>query len=214
MTHKRSSVCSALWGLLAFLPQVLTAPRFAIVSVSSFAAPWVHSLDGQLGIIYSTQTAFIYALKHNYSISLTTQPVPGEEIDSIRLDWAKLASIEKLFTDADGRLDCSHCEYAFWMEADVIITNLTVRLEDVVSRATALHGGTPADLIINRDAAGNINTGTGFFRCSQKSLDILHRLTEIRHEYATDPKLVLWASNGATSACVFRLSVCTLRCAF
>ncbi len=187
--------------LLSQILQTLAAQRFAIVTVCSLAAPWVQSLDGQLGLIYSTQTASLYASIHNYSFVLATHPLPGEELENKRLDWAKLAQIERLFTNDDGSLNCSRYDYVFWMEADVFITNLTVRLEDIVERATAQHNDTPADLIINRDAAGNINTGTGFLRCSQTSLDILHRLSEIRHEYSTDSKVIFWASNGATSTC-------------
>ena len=173
--------------------------RFAVVAVASLAPDWLASRDGQLGMSVSLQTASVYALKHNYSLVLVTQPAPGNETAYQRLDWAKVYSLQRLMSDDSGRrLDCSRYDWLFWLESDVLITNLTVPLHSLVEDALRKRGdGYPASAILTIDAASNVNTGTGLVRCSEGGLALLRALAELRHTAADTPQVRAWVANGA-----------------
>ena len=171
---------------------------FAVVVISSLAADWVASPDGQLGLAYGVSTASLYAQQHGHRFEAVTHPSAGPEQASKRLEWSRNARIEALFANGSGALACQ-VDYAFWLEADVWITNLTVPLDDLVAAAAAARGdGGAPEFIFTRDAASNLNTGTGLIRCSDTGLRMLRRLAEIRHSHANDRKLVAWGANGAT----------------
>jgi len=175
------------------------ALSFAVVVISSLAAEWVASLDGQLGLAYGVATASLYAQQHGYRFEAVTHPTAGVEKESKRLEWSRNARIEALFANAStGALDCQ-VDYAFWLESDAWMTNLTVPLDDLVAVAAAARtAGEPVEMVITRDAANNLNTGTGIIRCSETGLRMLRRLAEIRYSHANDRKLVAWGANGAT----------------
>jgi hypothetical protein len=174
------------------------ALTFAVVAISSLAPDWVASPDGQLGLSYGAATASLYAQRHRYRFVPVTHPSAGPEAAGKRLEWARNRQIQQLFSSGDdGALDCQ-VDYAFWLEADAWITNLTVPLEQLVAAGAAARGdGAAPEMVINRDAAGNLNTGTGLIRCSAAGLRMLQRMDEIRYSHANDRKLVAWGANGA-----------------
>lgn len=86
---------------------------------------------------------------------------------------------------------------AVMTEGDVLITNQSVTIADIVSLSASVLGREPS-LILNRDAAHNINTGTYFVRNSPAGRAIMDRITAIRTEHAGDHKLINWGANGAT----------------
>ena len=150
---------------------------------------------------YGVATSSLYAQRHRHRFVAVTHPAAGPEAAGKRLEWARNRAIQQLFRD-DGsesgdELACQ-VDYAFWLEADVWITNLTVPLDDLVAAAAAARGdGAAPELIVNRDAAGNLNTGTGLIRCSAAGLRMLERMDEIRYSHADDRKLLMWGANGA-----------------
>ena len=178
------------------------ALTFAVVVISSLAPDWVASPDGQLGLSYGVATASLYAQRHRHRFVAVTHPSAGPEAAGKRLEWARNRQIQQLFAssaDESGApvLDCQ-VDYAFWLEADAWMTNLTVPLQQLVAAGAAARGdGAAPEMIINRDAAGNLNTGTGLIRCSAAGLRMLERMDEIRYSHANDRKLVMWGANGA-----------------
>ena len=174
------------------------ALSFAVVVIASLAPEWVASPDGQLGLSYGVATASLYAQQHGYRFEAVTHPSAGVELESKRLEWSRNARIEQLFANASGDLACQ-VDYAFWLEADAWITNLTVPLDDLIAAAAAARnaGADTVEMVLTRDAATNLNTGTAMFRCSDTGLRMLRRLDEIRYSHANDRKLVAWGANGA-----------------
>lgn len=81
-------------------------------------------------------------------------------------------------------------------EGDVLITNLEISLMSIIEEANHQKGSL-AHLVVDRDAAGNVNTGTFFVRNSHVGRQIMDRMSVIRTEYATDSKLLTWGCNGA-----------------
>ena len=177
------------------------ALTFAVVAISSLAPDWLSSPDGQLGLSYGVATASLYAQRHRYRFVAVTHPSAGPEAAGKRLEWARNHQIQQLFAssndDESKALDCQ-VDYVFWLEADAWITNLTVPLEQLVTAGAAARGdGAAPEMVIDRDAAGNLNTGTGLIRCSAAGLRMLQRMDEIRYSHANDRKLITWGANGA-----------------
>lgn len=75
------------------------------------------------------------------------------------------------------------------------ITNYQVSLESIVAQAITKAGKVP-DLIVNRDAAGNINTGIMFIRCSEMGRKAMMRIRELQISHAHNRLVDMWDSNG------------------
>lgn len=82
-------------------------------------------------------------------------------------------------------------------EGDVIITNLTVSIEEIVQKAQKAYGDREPHVILNIGKGGNINTGTYFIRNSPSGRLIMDRMSVIRTEYASDRRVTSWGANGA-----------------
>ena len=59
-----------------------------------------------------------------------------------------------------------------------------------------MSSGKVPDLILNRDAAGNINTGIMFVRCSEMGRRAMRRIRELQISHAHNVLVDKWDSNG------------------
>lgn len=75
------------------------------------------------------------------------------------------------------------------------ITNYEISLESIVEQAIVKAGKIP-DLIVNRDAAGNINTGIMFIRCSEMGRKAITKIRELQVSHAHHRLVDKWDSNG------------------
>lgn len=164
-----------------------------IMTVSSVDDGYFDTGDARVVFQFGIGTQAMYSQLHNYSLHMVATAAPGSEAFIKRLDWARHYAARRLL---DG-LDCS---WIMMTEGDVIITNLTVRVEDIIQEAVKNYLGKEQEgpsLILNRDAAKNINTGTFFIRNSPLGRQVMDRVSVIRHEHAMDFKLKAWGANGA-----------------
>ena len=69
--------------------------------------------------------------------------------------------------------------------------------ESIVAQAIKQSGKMP-DIIVNRDAAGNINTGIMFIRCSEGGRKAMNRIRELQVTHARHILVDKWDSNGCT----------------
>ncbi len=82
-----------------------------------------------------------------------------EKLDDRPAAWSKLPALLRAM--ASGRY-----EWLFWMDADALIMNHTIRLESMLDER--------ADLLIATGPNGSINSGCFLLKCTQKSLEFLH----------------------------------------
>lgn len=75
------------------------------------------------------------------------------------------------------------------------ITNYDITFESIVAQAITQSGKLP-DIIVNRDAAGNINTGIMFIRCSEMGRKAMVRIRELQVSHAHNRLVDMWDSNG------------------
>ena len=179
--------CLILVTLYFYLPVSASSFKVCVVTVCSLNGGYLASEDAQLSLQYGVQTAAAYASKNGYPFFLSSIVPPGDEPFSKRLDWGRLylvRSLQERFPDV--------CDWIFVLEGDVIITNHDFDLQSVFDIAGN------ASFILNRDAAGNLNTGVFFVRSNAMGRSIVDTIASIRFSHKSDPKVVTWASNGAT----------------
>jgi hypothetical protein len=88
----------------------------------------------------------------------------------------------------------NQCDWAFWYEGDMAITNYSTRLETLVLAAAPTAA---TELIFSRDMHGNINTGSGFVRNSPSTLATLECIIEMQQTEKHSEEVLLWEHNGA-----------------
>ena len=165
----------------------VVAAKVCVVTVSSLNKDYLASEDGQLCLEYGVQGAALYASKNGYPFFLSSIVPPGDEPFTKRLDWGRLYTVRRIQNDFSGV-----CEWIFVLEGDIIVTNYDFDLQRVFDLAGN------ASLIINRDAAGNLNTGVFYVRTNDVGRSIIDTIASIRYSHSSDPKVKTWASNGAT----------------
>lgn len=117
-----------------------------------------------------------YCKLHNYSLILETGP---ECIDRSRpLPWSKINVILKYLNKFD---------YVFWSDADTIIKNFKIKLEDLIN----LYNDNKA-LIVAIDGLGNPNTGNFFVRNCPQAFNMLNEIYNQQDYIFHD-----WWENGA-----------------
>lgn len=86
------------------------------------------------------------------------------------MTWSKIPLIEKclLLKDEDNN---SKYDYVVWIDADIVIMNFDVVLEDLINRFMG-----DKNILICRDNGYLINTGMWFIKNDEKSLDYIKRV--------------------------------------
>ena len=163
---------------------------FGIVTSFTLNNPFLKSETANQGMIYGLKGISMYSLMHGYTFLPIFVPPPIEEHN-----WNRVRMTLQLF-QRKGRteVDCMH-DWVVWMESDQFITNYHISLESIVEQAIAKAGKIP-DLIVNRDAAGNINTGIMFIRCSEMGRKAMTRIRELQISHAHNRLVDMWDSNG------------------
>ena len=163
---------------------------FGIVTSFTLNNPWLQTTTANLGMLYGLKGISMYSLMHGYYFLPIFVPPPKEEHN-----WNRVRMTLQLFQHkSKAGVSCMY-DWVVWMESDQFITNYDVTFESIVAQATAQHGKTP-DLIVNRDAAGNINTGIMFIRCSEVGRKAMVRIRELQITHAHNRLVDQWDSNG------------------
>jgi hypothetical protein len=123
-----------------------------------------------------------YCKKHGYTYVLA-----GEEFwDRERpIPWSKIGFYSKYIREA---MDTGKYDYIWCSDADVYITNLETRIEDVIKDLFPPN----KDLLMTMDACHHINSGNIIFRPCAWALDYLKRVYE-----RTDAIYHIWWENKA-----------------
>ncbi|KAG2499581.1 hypothetical protein HYH03_002524 [Edaphochlamys debaryana] len=166
------------------------------------------------------RTKVMYAEKHGYDLKIVTS-LPDVTIKSktnknailwqrgfwIRRQFGSKAEPGQLAPDNDT---VASCRKVMWMDGDIFITNLTVRIEDIIEAARRLRpDGSYPHFIATRHAEldgdepftpGQIlqfNTGTALVRCSTEGLRLMNEMLFLRIEQAFDTYVQAWDHQGA-----------------
>lgn len=115
---------------------------------------------------YGIRTKEMYAKKHNYKF------IQDETIyDSSRpIPWSKILLIQKYLPEFD---------YVLWMDADTMIQDLEIKLEDIITSQSKFSCISPTltdetkDFLVCRDNGNCINTGVWFIKNTEYSKMIL-----------------------------------------
>ncbi|KAA8908638.1 galactosyl transferase GMA12/MNN10 family-domain-containing protein [Sphaerosporella brunnea] len=130
--------------------------RIAIASMNTMESTYDHiSLSGKFG----------YATKHNYGIKMDLAVPKGFRAGAV---WHKLNMVEYLVRTGDY-------DWIWWIDYDTVITNTTVKLEDII--AEALHSEkvkSPQDIhmILTADC-WPLNAGSMLLRSTPLMLEFL-----------------------------------------
>ena len=162
-------------------------PKVCMVSMTTLNHDYVASEDAQYSFEYALATQTAYAHKWGYPFFLQAVTPPGDEQHDKRLDWGRLYMVQHLQATLPAL-----CEWIFALEGDVIITNHLFNLATVF----ALAGN--ASFVINRDAAGNLNTGMWYVRSTPLAQDMLAFIATIRYTHKADSRVRGWGFNGGT----------------
>ncbi len=142
------------------------------ITLLTYATANIHSYAK-----YSSSINKMYAIMHKYSF-LTFSPATGSEHDKMDQRWNRVKILlDLLSADPHGS------EYFVWMDADLIVADFSLRLEDVILQHSS------ADVIISSEfhaETGVANTGCFIVRNSQWSRDFLQRWWNSERSYAHD----------------------------
>ena len=148
---------------------------------------YVVSEDAQFSFEYALATQTAYAHRWGYPFFLQAVTPPGDEQHDKRLDWGRLYLVQRLQATMPAI-----CEWIFAVEGDVVITNHFFNLATVFDLAGN------ASFVINRDTAGNLNTGVWYVRSTPLAQDILAFIATIRYSHKNDSRVRGWGFNGGT----------------
>ncbi len=154
-----------------------------MVTVFSTEDAWIDDLSGRLGL----QRGLAGWSKYTYLQGYVFRPYFFVPANGERLNWNRVqAALDECRAGA---------AWVMWTESDVWVTNYEKRIEDVLDVALQLNPDTV--FVLNNDAIGNLNAGSGFVRCSQRGLEGLQKLLRIRTENSDDISVRAWDANGA-----------------
>ena len=113
---------------------------------------------------FSTAVNIAYAEQNQYSFEITS-PETGDEFDKTDQRWNKVKIVERMLSQ-----NRSGNEYVVWLDSDLIIVDLGMKLELIVQEYP------DSDVIISLDADPEgiysiVNTGFIIIRCSEWSKD-------------------------------------------
>lgn len=163
------------------------ALKVCMITMTTLNHEYVAGEDGQFSFEVAMATQAAYAARHGYPFFLSAVVPPGDEPHDKRLDWGRLYNIQRLQRQASGL-----CEWFFALEGDVIITNHSFDLSTVFNLAGN------ASFIINRDLAGNLNTGLYFVRSTPLAQDMMSFIASTRFSHKHDIRVKGWGFNGGT----------------
>ena len=158
-----------------------------MVSMTTLNHDYVVSEDAQFSFEYALATQTAYAHRWGYPFFLQAVTPPGDEQHDKRLDWGRLYLVQRLQATMPAI-----CEWIFALEGDVVITNHLFNLATVFDLAGN------ASFVINRDTAGNLNTGVWYVRSTPLAQDILAFIATIRYSHKDDSRVRGWGFNGGT----------------
>ncbi|KAI9016124.1 hypothetical protein DFJ74DRAFT_679540 [Hyaloraphidium curvatum] len=124
----------------------------------------------------SISNKLIYSHKHGYPLHLhtTTDSIAGMP-QGTWIMWAKIYAVLAAFNASDA------AEMIWMIDSDTLVTNLTVRLEDILPGFDAENG---PEMVISKDC-NMINAGSVFFRNSAYMRHFLREM--IRYHDERDP---------------------------
>ncbi|KAI9014037.1 galactosyl transferase GMA12/MNN10 family-domain-containing protein [Hyaloraphidium curvatum] len=175
-------------------------PEFTLVNIASPGrkGPWLH-------MSLLNKQRFVRRNGHRWALHLEAL-WPGDamwsKIPAMELTLFGSSRIDGLSREAVGRTSASDWSeppvgvpehWAWWLDLDTLITNLSVPLAGVVAEAKLAHraahpDGPELEMILSRDCNG-INAGSYMIRRSAWSRDYLSRLWSMRAELAVkDPE--------------------------
>ena len=164
-------------------PSTQAVRPISVVTVFSTQDSWLDDRSGRLGFQRGLGGWSKYTYLHGYTFkTLFFVPSNGE-----RLNWNRVqAALDEC---RDG------APWVVWMESDIWVTNFDKRIEDVLDAALGKNPDT--FFVLNIDAIGNINAGSGFVRCSERGVVGLQTLLRFRTERSDDVNVRAWDANGA-----------------
>ena len=177
-------VCAPDDSLTAHAVLGRDSPRpISVVTVFSTEDAWLDDASGRLGF----QRGLGGWSKYTYLQGYTFRPYFFVPAGGERLNWNRVqAALDECRSGAP---------WVMWTESDVWVTNFHKRIEDVLDFALQLNPETV--FVLNNDAIGNLNAGSGFVRCSERGKEGLQKILRIRTENAEDVSVRAWDANGA-----------------
>ena len=103
-----------------------------------------------------------YAAKHNYALINASELIDVQRPPA----WSKILAVQDAMTTG--------CDWVFWMDADALIMNSEIRLEEI------LPSNPDANLVITQDVNG-FNAGMWLMRNSPWSIDFLREWWSMTH---------------------------------
>ena len=152
----------------------------AIVTVFSLDSKWLGDPSGKLGLERGIHGWSKYAYMQGYDF----KPYFFVPDNNERLNWNRAQACLEACKS-------SRYDWVFWTESDVWVTNYTTRLEEVIALAGHKH------VILNYDAIGNPNAGSGFVKCSAVGRSALTENLALRTAAKTHYAVQAWDTNGA-----------------
>lgn len=138
------------------------------------------NFDGILDLTWPNKEA--YAKKYGYHL------VDGSRhIDTSRPPaWSKIKAVKHL-------LDNEHCDWVMWTDADTVIMNSEVRIQDFLPADTTKH------MLVGSDKGGGYNSGVFVFRNSDWSKHFLDEWWNMK-DFVRPPGFSLSGDNAAMKA--------------
>ena len=124
-------------------------------------------------IRYGQRSMKMYCEKYNYEYHVSTDILEKE----LPPHWTKIALLLKLCKERD-------CDYLAWFDADVMIINHDISIEDIILEH--MHG---KDFLLSRDISNEINTGVWIIRNTEYTrnmLELILKLPELRYRGCED----------------------------
>jgi|APGre2960657444_1045066.scaffolds.fasta_scaffold18226_1 hypothetical protein len=177
---------------VALQPPAAPAARtgFAVVCVLTLDARWFADVASQHILLHGLGGMSRYADAHGYSFRprFFAPEARGQPAVDKRVNWNRVrASLRECAS--------SRVQWVYFTEGDVWITNFTTTLESIVSDAT--RDAPQAHVVLNRDLLGNLNTGSGFVKCSQLGMQALREVLQASEAHAGDTYVQAWGDQGA-----------------
>lgn len=149
-----------------------------------------------------------YAKRHGYGHAVFEGHISGDDfvditkggLETLRgggLYWQKIRAVEHVLRDgiADDEGVVSRCDWAMWLDSDVIFTNETIRIEDLIERyalpraeSREVHARLiPTDVILAAEYHVGVCTGTFLVHNTDFGLRFLQDVTDLYDFYKDRP---------------------------
>ncbi|KAG2427392.1 hypothetical protein HYH02_014612 [Chlamydomonas schloesseri] len=193
---------AAVLALCLSISRAIESPwiseRIAIAFVDTFDDFRIGHEQYQHFVVKGTRSKAAYAARQGYDLNLIVFSIEGSD----RMNWNKLYWTRKQFG-----VTCKNCsvtvplchkyDWIMWMDNDIFITNMTVRIQDVIEAGRIVHGGEYPHFIATRDNLNSINTGTALVRCSRQGLALLDAALALKGTESVNRLVGMFDHNGA-----------------